>query len=237
MGEPDWEIAEAQDFDWSDSTPAPVSKDMHLPQTDGQHWEHTEHNIHTGLNVAKFVATCAELYEIFHVSGAALAASHGGLAAAAGWVAPVAPIAVVIVTFMELHKAFTTTQRIETAKGVTYGIMWGVLGVPDVPHTTRPGPFGGTLELTKSEREAFEEGVKEGRKMAQDPKVREQVERALAAEMALQKRDPTTDPQHRAWNVAVDKTMNRIWDGVHEKNKALDGSKLNWIGKNDGFPK
>jgi hypothetical protein len=234
MGEPEWELPLVDDFAWSDATPA----SSQTPDVGGVYEpSHTEHYVHLGLDAVHVASTIAEIYEIFHVSGAPLAAAHGGLAGAAAVVAPLGGVAVVVVTAMELYKAFDTVNRIETQKGITYGIMWGVLGVPDVPHTTRPGPFGGDLQLTDHERASWQEGVDKGRELAKDPAVRQAIERSLAYEMALQKRDLATDPQHRAWNVAVQNTMNRVWDQVHEKQKGLDGSTLSWQGKEDGFPK
>jgi hypothetical protein len=146
-------------------------------------------------------------------------------------------VATVVVTAMELYKAFTTTQRIQTQQGICYGLMWEVLGVPDAEHTTRPAPIGdGTIPLTESEQKAWEEGVKEGREKAKDPEVREAITRALAYEMAAQGRAPDTDPDHKAWHQSVDHTLNRIWNDVHEDLGPLNGSQLDWKGAQDGFP-
>jgi hypothetical protein len=244
MTEPEWEVPTAEDFAWARSGAAEQSQApaVDLPHTEGQHDQHREHLKHMGLDAVHVASTIAELYEMFHVSGLGLAGHGGVIAGSAAVLAPMGGIAVGVLTAMELKRAFTTTQRIEAQKGVTYGLMWGVLGVPDVPHSTRPGPFGGDLPLTPSEQEAWQKGVEEGREMAKDPKVRETIERALAYEMAVQKRDLATDPQHRAWHVAVDNTLNRVWEEVHEKQvrwgeQGLNESKLPWVGGQDGFPK
>lgn len=227
MDVPEWELPPVKPFDWTEAVPvnSAPSPDLDVPETEGQHTEHVEHWVHRGIDVVHFGETLHYLHSL---------SEGGAVAAGAAEITPLGAVLVVVVTFMELHKAFTTSQRIETQKGVTYGLMWEVLGLPDAEHTTRGGPFG-PQDLTESEREAWEEGVKEGREKAKDPAVREQIERALAYEMMVQKRDLATDPQHRAWNVAVDKTLNRIWDQVHEDLPTLNYP-LSWMGNKDGFP-
>jgi hypothetical protein len=174
------------------------------------------------------------------VGGEVLMAEGGIVAGAAPVLAPLGGVAIGVVTAMELYRAWTTTQRIQTQMGITYGLMWEVLGVPNSPHDTRRDVVAGDVPLTQSEREAWEKGVQEGREMAKKPEVRDAIERAIAFEMAVQKKDPLTDPHHKAWGVAVDNTLNRVWNEVHEKDvrwgeKGLNDSRLPWTGA-DGFP-
>jgi hypothetical protein len=232
MGGPDWSMPSLEPFAWAHSAGAAPDADL----DDVYDPSHTEHNVHIGLTVGHVATTIGEIYEFFHVTGAVLAPPAHGAAAVAVWAAPLGAVLVAVTTVLELHKAFTTTQRIMTQEGICYGLMWEVLGMPDAERTTR-GTFFGEMPMTDSEREAWEEGVREGREKARDPAVREAIVRALAYEMAVQGRDPDTDPTHRAWQKAVNNTLNRIWNEVHEDLGPLNGSTIPWMGDQDGFPK
>src|SRR5262245_37854815 len=233
MGEPEWTVAHLEHFAWAQPS---AEEQSGQPDLGGVHdHSHLGHYVHIGIDVAHFLDTLHKFHHWYHE---AKAAAHGAAVVAGEVMGPLDAALLFVVVFSELHKAFTTTQRIESQKGISYGLLWEVLGVPDAPHDTRPSPFGeGTLPLTDSERQAFEEGVKEGREKAQDPEVRKAIEGSLAFEMARQERTLDTDPQHHAWNIAVDNTLNRIWDKVHEDEPALKGSTIPFQGTEDGFPK
>jgi hypothetical protein len=233
MHEPEWSVAPLEPFNWAPR--AGGAPGAHPPNLGGPYYHpnHVLHTIHTALDVTHIAGVIAEMYEIFPVLG-----HHGAVAAVAGVAAPLGSVALVGLTFLELYHAGTTHLRIEAQKGVCYGLMAEVLGTPDVAHTTKPAPFEDTtVPLSQAECEAYEEGVREGREQAKDPAVREAIVKALAFEMAAQGRTLDTDPQHHAWHKAVDNTLNRLWDGTHEKLSPLQGSRIPWEGQQDGFPK
>jgi hypothetical protein len=269
MGGPDWSVEEVPHFDWAVPGRA-GSADLEVPETSGEHHRHVEHRIHQGLDVVHFMDV---MHEWGHVLHALRHAGHAvevgaGLAwpevAAVGATEVAGGVAVVVVTFMELHRAFTTGQRIQHQQGLAHGLMWEVLGVKDVQRTTKGSPFGDfQIPLEDSEKEAWQEGIAEGRALAdkkvtiggkvelvdgfpklvggQEVTVRELVTATLAYEMAQQGKDPLTDPHQKAWNVAVDKTLNRVWEQVRETSerwgeRSLNRHPLSWINEDNGFP-
>jgi hypothetical protein len=135
LGGPDWELAEVDAFEWAGSTPGKGT----APDTGGVHQpSHIAHKVHLGLDAVHVASTIAEFYEWVHAARAAAAAAqatagvgitevmvgghalavHGGvIVGGASVLVPLGGLATIVLTFMELHKAFTTTQRIETQKG------------------------------------------------------------------------------------------------------------------------
>ncbi|HEY7510098.1 MAG TPA: hypothetical protein VIG50_07570 [Vicinamibacteria bacterium] len=269
MGGPDWSVEEVPHFDWAVRGSA-GSADLEVPETSDEHWRHAEHRIHQGMDVLHTIELIETWQHVFHAAGHAGHAVEVGAGLAWPEVAGVTAaevgggVAVVVVTALELYRAFTVGQRIQEQKGVTYGLMWEVLGVKDVERTTKGDPFGpGEISMSESEREAWQEGIAEGRALAdktvniggklelvdgfpkmvggKEVKVRELIEATLAYEMALQGKDPLTDPHQKAWNVAVDKTLNRVWEQVRETSerwgeRSLNRQPLSWIGDDNGFP-
>jgi hypothetical protein len=236
VSEPQWELPEAEMFDWARPgagvrPDASARPDIHLPETSGQEAEHRDHLIHQGLDALHFASLLGEVAEMGLVA-------HGSAAAGAAAVAaPLGAVATVIVTAMEFYRATSTDKRIQVQKGLAHGLMWEVLGLPDADHTMGPATFGdGYVPLSDYEQSGWDEGVREGRRIGQREDVKKEIERALAYEMVVQNRDLDTDPQHRAWNVAVTNVLNRVWDQVHEDSGPLNGSTLSWEGVGDGFP-
>lgn len=230
MDVPEWALPLVEPFEWAQ----PFSSQAADPDIGDVRDHGIAHYVHTGLLPAHVAGTIAEIVAWKAAEGTAL------LAAAEG-VAVIAPVAVVITTAIEFHTTTSTAARIEGQKGFAYGLMWGVLGLPDIDETTPgwndvlPGHLGPS-PMDDYERKHWAEGVAEGREKAKDPSVREKIERALAYEMVAQGRDLDTDPQHRAWSVAVDRTLNQIWEDVREDTPPLDGTHLKWLGEGDGFP-
>ena len=231
MSVPEWVLPPVEPFEWAQpSSPPPGDPDI------GHVRDHSvvEQGIHTGIDVAHYVGTAGEITAMFASEGTMLLA-------AAEVAAPLGAVAVVAVSGMEFYRATTTSARIEGQKGFAYGLMWGVLGLPDLDETTPGWNDVGTGSVGPSPESDYEhkwwaEGVREGREKAKDPKVRDEIVRALAYEMVAQRKDLDTDPQHRAWSVAVDRTLNRIWEGVREDVAPVRGTHLKWLGEGDGFP-
>jgi hypothetical protein len=248
MNEPEWSVPLMEPFAWA----APLGGGER-PDLGSLEESHTGEKVveysELGLHI---VTTTAEIAEKFEhellrevvVGGEVVGevpVEAGGLAVAAEVIAPLGSVLVVVITAKELYSAFTVTQRIEHAKGMAYGMMWEVLGLPDTDRTTRPGLLGLPEQMTESEREAWRDGVEEGRKAVREhPEVRDEITRSIAYEMAVQHRDLATDPQHSAWKAAVGNTLGRIWEmeRPHEgpEGRALEHSGLDWISESDGFP-
>lgn len=238
MGVPEWSIEPLEMFDWAISSTAP-QYNRHALRPDLDDIYHRPHQLDDELafiNIEKKIATGLELAEIFlaaagiHVHGTA-----GLVLAGAG---PVAYTLTAVGTAILVYKAFDVPLRIQNAKGITCGLMWEVMGLPDVERTTKPAPTESVeIPMTPGERQAWEDGVREGRELARDPKVQAEIKRALAVEMFLQQREADTDPHERAWEKAVDRTLDRIWSDVHEDLPPLEGSRLSWPGVDYGDPR
>ncbi|HWW95705.1 MAG TPA: hypothetical protein VN375_20210 [Vicinamibacteria bacterium] len=248
MNEPEWSVPLMEPFAW-----AAPGAGAERPDLGSLEESHTGEKVleYTELG-AHIVTTTAEITEMFEkelltevvVGGEVVGevpVAAGGVMVAAEVIAPLGSVLVIGITARELYSAFTVVQRIEHAKGMAYGMMWEVLGLPDTDRTTRPGALGLPEQMTESEREAWRDGVEEGRRaVREDPAVRADIERSLAYEMAVQHRDLATDPQHTAWRTAVANTLGRVWEMERPQEgpegRALAHSGLDWISESDGFP-
>ena len=238
MSAPEWSMEPLEMFDWATSSTAfPYSRDALRPDL-GQLYERPSSldTVRNSIDKGKKIATALEIVETFlaavgiHV--------HGPLAVVMGAAAPVAYTATAVGTAILVYQAFDVPLRIEHAKGVTSGLMWEVMGLPDVERTTRPAPTESVeIPMTPGERQAWADGVREGRELARDPKVQAEIKKALAVEMFQQQREADTDPHERAWEKAVDRTLDRIWSDVHPDLPALEGSHLSLPGVEYGDPR
>jgi hypothetical protein len=273
MGGPDWSVAEVAHFDWASPGRAGSADVHHLPDTEAQHRGHIGHMVHYGIDAVHMAEVIEIWYHALHGLG------HGGHAVSVGaglaWpqVAGVTALEATggvltgVVVFWELYRSFTIGQRIQHQQGLAYGLMWEVLGVKDVERTTKGSAFDPSgahdIPLEESEKEAWREGIEEGRALAdkkvtiggrielvdgfpkrvggQEVTVRELVTATVAYEMAQQGKDPLTDPHQKAWNTAVNNTLNRVWYEVRETSKvwgetSLNQHDLSWMGNDNGFP-
>ena len=101
-------------------------------------------------------------------------------AVAAGTVAevagPIGAVANVVLVGFEVIEAFTSEKRLEEEQGFVYGVMWQALGEPD--HI--PTFVDGITYSAGEHREAFVDGVNQGREKGRDPKTRGRIQLAVA---------------------------------------------------------
>jgi hypothetical protein len=167
---------------------APVAKgaprtdiDVVMDETTGAHI--AEWTVHT-LEGAHVLASTAEVTEFLSEATAHLA-GHAGKAAAlargAGIVSKslgaVGAISLIASSAYHVVRAFTLAKRSPHQQGFVYGVMWQALDEPD--HLPA---FVDRFSYSADElREAFKQGVAEGRVKGQDPRVRNQIILAVAA--------------------------------------------------------
>lgn len=205
------------------STAAPPVT-LHLSESALKEW------VHLALEGAHVIGSVAEVVEIFHASEAwpaisaslswaeAAAVGEGaavGAAALATFVEiaiPIGYIALIAVTFLELHEAFSTGVRIQEKKGLCYGVAWAALGKPDRARTFQPHGVDTAEEL----RTAWQQGLKVGRqKFKTDIELHNQVLLRLAYETMMQPRHKWTDPGGRLLNVLWDQVKGEDGTGTH----------------------
>ena len=141
--------------------------------------EWTEHKLHQGHEIASTAEVVEFLTEATaHLAGHASKAAV--LARAAGTVArvlgPVGDVFLVIWVGYKVIDAFMSEWRLEKQQGFVYGVMWQSLDEPD----HMPAFVDGMTYSADEHRDAFQEGVAEGRAQARDPEVRNQVILAVA---------------------------------------------------------
>jgi hypothetical protein len=233
MDEPEWSLPAVELFHWAKPDFAPPEDQKHAPDMDvGERAHEKEPEYKEGTFYAHVVGTLAEFYELHGIAEAGeVLATHEWLSA--GALAPLGYVATIVVTAQQFYDATSTGHRIQGEMGMTYGMVWEVLGLPDVEHTTH---LDGE-RLSQYEHKGWEEGVAEGRKYIQEhPEAREQIIQSLNYEMWAQRRDYTTDPTHHAWHEATNRVLNRVWAATHEDLAPLNSVSLPWMGENDGFP-
>lgn len=116
---------------------------------------------------------------------------------------PLGYAATIAITFIELHKAFGTGERIQTKKGYCYGIMWEALKMKTPTKTFEPWA-GDTAEELKA---AWDEGVEKGRaEFRSDLKLHNRVLLRIAYERMTDNRYKFTSPEGRV--------LNLIWEQV-----------------------
>jgi hypothetical protein len=230
MSEPEWELPAVVPPAWIAGAHAGghaggVEVEMHESP-----WPERAGELMDKLHEA---GTLAEFYEMFAAEhgwppieglewGAAEAGGEGILAATAPWVAGIGHVAMIAMVIMELHTAFGTGERVEAQSGFVYGLMWEVTGHVDVDRDQNPmtafQPHG--WDSADDLRGAWNQGVAEGREMARDPKVHEAIGAAIRYEHDHETKASVASPEQ--------KIMNMIWEKVHGKNPALEGTGLSW---------
>jgi hypothetical protein len=141
--------------------------------------EWTEHALHGGHAISATVEVVEYLSEATaHITGHASKAAT--LAKAAGRVSrvlgPVGYIFTVIWAGWAVIDAFRAERRRQHRRGFVYGVMWQALDEPDHIPEFDPGITYSAEEL----REAFEEGVAQGRAKARDTVLRNKIILAVA---------------------------------------------------------
>jgi hypothetical protein len=116
-------------------------------------------------------------------------------------------------------KAFGSGLEQEHNRGVLYGLFWQVTGHADQDPKyweDDPNPFGEKLPWDSFDemKQAFQDGVAEGRQSANDPKTFNRVAAAIAWQMKAQGQDMDT---------AASLVMNEVW------HKATGGTKPEFI--------
>jgi hypothetical protein len=141
--------------------------------------EWTEHVLDGGHALSSTVEVVELLSEATaHITGhasraAILAEAAGGVSRVLG---PVGSIFTVIWASWQVIDAFRAERRRQHRRGFVYGVMWQALDEPDHIPEFDPGITYSAEEL----REAFQEGVAEGRDKARDTVLRNQIILAVA---------------------------------------------------------
>lgn len=164
----------------SDSPSDPADIDVEMDEsTRAEIAEWTEHALHDGHALASTVEVTEYLAEATaHLAGhagraAALAEAAGAVSKVLG---PVSEVFLVIWVGYQVVDAFMAEKRSSKRQGFVYGLMWQALDEPD--HL--PAFVDGMTYSADERREAFQEGIDEGRAKAQDPTVRNQIILAVA---------------------------------------------------------
>jgi hypothetical protein len=181
-----------------DSTPQqppPASSGPGVPvQMDENELKEWVHGI---LEGGHYVGDTAELVGIFASEGTKLAA----LAEVLG---PVGEVTGTIVVLWAVVHAFGTGTRLEEQLGFCYGLMWETFGMPDgVKRFTAWAP-----NTADELRNAFYDGVGEGRDKAKDVKVHNAIMAKVAYNMAV---------DHTSQNTAQWNLVNELWNQVREE--------------------
>jgi len=171
--------------------------------------------VHGRLEGTHYIAGVAEVVEIFH--------SPGGLAAVAGasLAGVIGGIASYIIMLWAVVLAFGTGRRLQEQEGFCYGVMWETSGKPNGDKVFIPWAPDSAEDL----REAFYDGVRQGREKARDIKVHNRVMVAVGYYM-------TTKGSNEDW--AQFYVLNDLWKKVRETDKGADT--LKWPNPKDMQP-
>jgi hypothetical protein len=164
----------------SGGQPGPTDVHVEMDETTKQQIaEWTERALHGEHALASTVEVTEYLSEaVAHLSGPASRAAL--VSEAVGEVmtvlGPVSDVLFIIWVGFEVVDAFKAERRQEKMQGSVYGVMWQALDQPD----RLPQFIDGITFSAEELREAFQEGVAEGRAKASDPVVRNQIILAVA---------------------------------------------------------
>lgn len=148
---------------------------------DGAARREMEHHINDWLEGAHEVASVTEVTAYLAQAGAHVArgtAAAGALEGtaiaaevAAGFLAPLGSVALVVWNGFQVIDAFRGERRREELQGFVYGVMWQAMDEPD--HLPKFAP--GITYSAEEHEEAFVSGVRRGREKASDPKIRNRI--------------------------------------------------------------
>lgn len=167
--------------------------------------------VHGQLEGTHMIGDVAEIVGNFADEGSALAAVGEILG-------PTGVIASTIIVLWATVRAFGTGTRIQEQMGFCYGVMWEIFGLPNGTKAFHEGGGDNPDDL----REAFFEGVAEGREKAQDVKVHNAIMMKVAYYIASGQADRTATLQN---------TINELWKAIRETD--LAGDWLAWPNPED----
>lgn len=164
------------------------------------------------LDGAHGVFTVGEIVGMFAEEGSTVAL----VGEVAGGFGDILAVAVVL---YETWHAFGQGLRNEENRGAMYGLVWQVIGHADqdpVYNEDDPNPFGEKLPWDSFEemKQAFVDGVANGRAMAGDPRTHNRVAAAIAWQMYANGYDE---------NMAASMVLNEVWQ------HATGGSKHQFV--------
>jgi hypothetical protein len=171
--------------------------------------------VHGSLEGTHYIAGVAEVVEIFHTPAGLAAVAGASLAGVVGGIASY------IIMLWAVVRAFATGRRLQEQEGFCYGVMWETSNKPNGDKAFLAWAPDSAEDL----REAFYNGVRQGRKKAQDIKVHNRVKIAVGYYMV-------SKGSNEDW--AQFYVLNDLWKEVRETDKA--GATLTWPDPEDMRP-
>jgi Putative peptidoglycan binding domain len=156
--------------------------------------------VHRMIEGAHWIAGPIEVIEIFHTPAGLTAVAGVTLAEVVGGIAST------IIVLWEVVHAFGTGRRLQEQMGFCYGVMWETFRMPNGDKAFIPWFDDSAEDL----REAFYDGVGQGRQKAQDIKIHNSVMIAVGYYMA-------SKGSNEEW--AQFYVLNDLWKQVRETDK------------------
>lgn len=171
--------------------------------------------VHKSLEGTHYIAGVVEVVEVFHTPAGLAAVAGTSLASVVGGIASY------IIMLWAVVRAFGTGRRLQEQEGFCYGVMWETFGKPNGDKAFLAWAPDSAEDL----REAFYDGVGQGREKAKDIKVHNRVMVAVGYYMV-------NKGSNEDW--AQSYVLNDLWKKVRETDKGKDT--LTWPDLQDMQP-